>query len=105
MVYHPVQVPCSYPDGEGRKSSRGKDGGQGLSQGGKGPHGAGQGLPQGGLHINLVRGKELIKADIIGKSDPYAVLKYGNQTFRTKTVNNSQACHLSYLCYFVLVIL
>ena len=36
-----------------------------------------------------MKAKELVKADIIGKSDPYAVLKYGNQTFRTKTVNNS----------------
>ena len=38
----------------------------------------------------LVQGKELIKTDLIGKSDPYAQIQYGNQNFRTKTVPNSQ---------------
>ena len=36
------------------------------------------------------QGKELIKSDLIGKSDPYAQIQYGNQKFKTKTVPNSQ---------------
>ena len=39
---------------------------------------------------NLAKGKELIKTDIVGKSDPYAQIQYGNQKFKTKTVNNTQ---------------
>ena len=42
------------------------------------------------LHVDLIKAKDLIKADMIGKSDPYAVLKCGNQTDKTKVVNNSQ---------------
>ena len=99
-----AQVPCSYPAGEDGRGGRGAIGAKDLlgGAGGRGDVGAkdllggaggrddGQ-LPSGGLHLNLIKAKELIKADIIGKSDPYAVMKYGNQTFRTKTVNNSQA--------------
>ena len=42
------------------------------------------------LHVELIKAKDLIKADMIGKSDPYAVLKYGNQKDKTNVVNNSQ---------------
>ena len=42
------------------------------------------------LHVDLIKAKDLIKADMIGKSDPYAVLKCGNQTDKTKVDNNSQ---------------
>lgn len=94
-------MPCSYPPGtDGRGGAPGaKDLLLGKGKQGGGSSGGGDGqLPQGGLHINLIRAKELIKADIIGKSDPYAVLKYGNQTFRTKTVNNSLV--RSQTCYF-----
>ena len=42
------------------------------------------------FHVDLIKAKDLIKADMIGKSDPYAVLKCGNQTDKTKVVNNSQ---------------
>ena len=42
------------------------------------------------LHVDLIKAKDLIKADMIGKSDPYAVLKCGKQTDKTKVVNNSQ---------------
>ena len=31
-----------------------------------------------------------MKADMIGKSDPYAVLKYAGQMDKTKVVNNNQ---------------
>ena len=32
----------------------------------------------------LLQGKELIKGDIVGKSDPYAVIKHGSQKYTTK---------------------
>ena len=46
-------------------------------------------LPNGKLKIKVIKAKELIKADLIGKSDPYAVIKYGQQHFKTETVKNS----------------
>ena len=42
------------------------------------------------LHVDLIRAKDLIKADIIGKSDPYAVLKYSDQQDKTPVVKNTQ---------------
>ena len=42
------------------------------------------------LHIDLVRAKDLIKTDMIGKSDPYAVLKYDNQQDKTPVAKNTQ---------------
>ena len=42
------------------------------------------------LHVDLIKAKDLIKADLIGKSDPYAVLKYANQMDKTPVVKNSQ---------------
>ena len=47
-------------------------------------------LPSGVAKINLIKAADLIKADIIGKSDPYAVLTHGSQKDKTKTVKNSQ---------------
>ena len=47
-------------------------------------------LPNGKLKIKVIKAKELIKADLIGKSDPYAVIKYGEQQFQTDTVRNSR---------------
>ena len=41
------------------------------------------------LHVDLIKGRNLIKTDIMGKSDPYAVLKYGDQKDKTKVVKNS----------------
>jgi len=49
-----------------------------------------EGLPDGKLHMKIIKAKELIKADMVGKSDPYAVIKYGKQKFKTPTVKNSQ---------------
>ena len=46
--------------------------------------------PNGKLKIKVIKAKELIKADLIGKSDPYAVIKYGEQQFQTDTVRNSR---------------
>ena len=42
------------------------------------------------LHVDLVKAKNLIKSDMIGKSDPYAVLKYADQIDKTDVVKNSQ---------------
>ena len=45
------------------------------------------------LHVDLIKAKDLIKTDMIGKSDPYAVLKYGNQKDKTKVAKNTQDPH------------
>ena len=42
------------------------------------------------LHVDLVKAKNLIKSDMIGKSDPYAVLKYADQMDKTDVVKNNQ---------------
>ena len=42
------------------------------------------------LHVDLVRAKDLIKTDIIGKFDPYAVLSYADQKDKTPVVKNTQ---------------
>ena len=42
------------------------------------------------LHVDLIRAKDLIKTDMIGKSDPYAVLKYSDQQDKTPVVKNTQ---------------
>lgn len=44
---------------------------------------------KGDLHIDLVKGRNLVKADIMGKSDPYAVLKFGRQKEKTNTIKNT----------------
>merc|ERR1719402_915793 len=42
------------------------------------------------LVVDLIRGKNLIKSDLIGKSDPYAVLKFGKQKDKTNVAKNTQ---------------
>jgi hypothetical protein len=42
------------------------------------------------LCVDLIKATKLAKSDLVGKSDPYAVLKFGNQTAKTKIINNSQ---------------
>jgi hypothetical protein len=44
----------------------------------------------GKIHVTLVEARDLAKSDMIGKSDPYAVLSHGNQKFRTNTAKNTQ---------------
>ena len=46
--------------------------------------------PVGNLHLEILQGKDLVKSDIVGKSDPYAVVTYGDDKIKTKTVKNSQ---------------
>ena len=42
------------------------------------------------LHVDLIKARDLIKTDMIGKSDPYAVLKYADQKDKTPVVKNTQ---------------
>ena len=42
------------------------------------------------LCVDLLKAENLMKKDLMGKSDPYAVLKYGQQVVKTSTVNNTQ---------------
>ena len=65
----------------GRPSLSGKDGS---------PYSTDDGLPEGQINVNLVKAKDLIKGDMFGKSDPYAVLKFGSQKDKTPVVKNSQ---------------
>jgi len=46
-------------------------------------------VPIGNVHLELTQAKNLVKADMIGKSDPYAVVSYGDENLRTKTVKNN----------------
>ena len=43
----------------------------------------------GKIHVTLIEAKDLVKSDMIGKSDPYAIISHGNQKFKTNTVHNS----------------
>merc|ERR1711915_131913 len=47
-------------------------------------------IPKGVAYINLIKAKELIKSDMVGKSDPYAILSYGKQKDKTKVIKNTQ---------------
>merc|ERR1719431_2491874 len=44
----------------------------------------------GTVNVNVHQAKDLIKSDMIGKSDPYAVVSYGNDKVKSKPVKNSQ---------------
>jgi hypothetical protein len=57
-------------------------------------------LPSGKARINVIKAKELIKSDMIGKSDPYAVLSYGKQNQKTKVVKNTQEPHWNHEAEF-----
>merc|ERR1711874_511957 len=46
-------------------------------------------LQPGNLHLDLIQAKDLIKSDMIGKSDPYAVVSF-DEKIKTKTVKNNQ---------------
>merc|ERR1712083_947642 len=57
-------------------------------------------LPSGKAKINVIKAKELIKSDIMGKSDPYAVLSYGKQKQKTGVVKNTQEPQWNYEAEF-----
>ena len=65
-----------------------------LVDGNSGKPGTGQpwldNLQDGRARVNLVKAKDLIKTDIVGKSDPYALIRHGSQEYKTPTVKNSQ---------------
>ena len=42
------------------------------------------------LHVDLIRAKDLVKGDLIGKSDPYAVLRHDGQQDKTPVMKNTQ---------------
>merc|ERR1711911_446001 len=42
------------------------------------------------LQLIVHRGSDLVKTDIIGKSDPYVVVQYQDKKFKSKTVKNTQ---------------
>jgi Ca2+-dependent lipid-binding protein len=44
---------------------------------------------EGTLLVDLIKARNLVKADIMGKSDPYAILKFGKQKDKTNTVKNT----------------
>merc|ERR1712013_297107 len=46
-------------------------------------------LPSGKAKLHVIKARNLIKADIVGKSDPYAVLIFGKQLQKTKTIRNT----------------
>ena len=60
---------------------------------GRKPSGPGSpgGIPTGNLHFKITEAKDLVKADLIGKSDPYAILSYGDKKLKTNTVKNNQS--------------
>ncbi|XP_055996868.1 extended synaptotagmin-2-like isoform X4 [Ostrea edulis] len=49
--------------------------------------------PEGVLRIHMMEARNLVSADLAfvgkGKSDPYAVLKFGPEKFKTKVINNT----------------
>ena len=61
----------------------------------------GQGeMPEGNVHVNLKQAKNLMKTDMIGKSDPYAVITCGDDKSKTKTINNTQNPEFNHDAYF-----
>jgi Ca2+-dependent lipid-binding protein len=45
--------------------------------------------PLGTITLTLHRAKDIEKKGIMGKADPYAILKVGNENFRSQTVKNN----------------
>ena len=56
-------------------------------------------LPHGKARIHVIKAKELIKSDMIEKSDPYVVLSYGKQNQKTKVVKNTQEVNIHLSTY------
>merc|ERR1711962_41188 len=42
------------------------------------------------LFLTVHRGSNLMKTDLVGKSDPYVVIQYGDKKYKSKTINNNQ---------------
>ncbi|KAK9512887.1 hypothetical protein O3M35_001202 [Rhynocoris fuscipes] len=60
--------------------------------------------PQGVLRVHVVEAKQLMKKDISvlgkGKSDPYAIITLGAETFRTQVIDNTVEPKWDYWCEF-----
>lgn len=60
--------------------------------------------PEGVIRVHVVEAKQLMKKDIgmlgKGKSDPYAIITVGAQTFKTKTIDNTVDPKWDYWCEF-----
>lgn len=60
--------------------------------------------PEGVLRVHVVEAKHLMKKDIgmlgKGKSDPYAIITVGAQTFKTKVIDNTVDPKWDYWCEF-----
>ncbi|KAF7284996.1 hypothetical protein GWI33_012316 [Rhynchophorus ferrugineus] len=60
--------------------------------------------PEGVLRVHVVEAKHLMKKDISvlgkGKSDPYAVITVGAQTFKTKVIDNTVDPKWDFWCEF-----
>ena len=78
----PFKVPVTDPNQDANAALSAPLSGSGLSSDDQ--------LPNGKLNVKVIKAKELIKADLIGKSDPYVQISYGKQKFKTPTVKNSQ---------------
>jgi len=57
-------------------------------------------IPEGNVHVNLKQANNLMKTDMIGKSDPYAVITCGDDKSKTKTINNTQNPEFNHDAYF-----
>ncbi|KAL1132759.1 hypothetical protein AAG570_010711 [Ranatra chinensis] len=63
--------------------------------------------PEGVLRVHVVEAKQLMKKDISvlgkGKSDPYAIITLGAETFKTKTIDNTVEPKWDYWCEAVVI--
>lgn len=55
-------------------------------------------IPSGNIHLEIVQAKDLVKKDLIGKSDPYAIVRYGNDEIKSNTVKNNQNPQWNFEC-------
>merc|ERR1711994_276999 len=54
-------------------------------------------IDAGHLKLIIHSGSNLIKTDIIGKSDPYVVVEHNKKKFKSKTVKNNQNPHWDFV--------
>ena len=55
---------------------------------------------EGTIALHILRGKKLEKKDIVGKSDPFLLINFGEESLKSKTVDNSQDPLFDYKCHF-----
>jgi Ca2+-dependent lipid-binding protein len=59
-------------------------------------------IKKGTLEFTVHLAKDLQKKGIFGKSDPYALIKLGEQTFKTNTIKNNQNPEWNYDARFII---